>query len=97
MHVLATHLFDASMHVASRVPATPPINLEGPTKVGLHIGWFMLTAANLTMILLLIAVFLFGIFVPFRGNKKVMAKARGEVADTAPATPASTDPGAGAA
>lgn len=83
MHVLATHLLGASMHVAGRSPATPPINLEGPTQIGIHIGWFMLTAANLVMICLLVLVFLFGIFVPYRGNKKIMARAKAEAAGSA--------------
>ena len=97
MHVLATHLFDVSMHVAAARPATPPINLESPTHIWISIGWFKVTAANTVMYGLVLLVFLLGIFIPFRGNKKVMAKARGEVTNEAPPAPASTDPGSGAA
>jgi hypothetical protein len=96
MHVLAAHLSGASMHVAERSPATPPINLEGPTQVGIHIGWFMLTTANLVMICLIILVFLFGIFVPYRGNKKIMARAKAEAAGESTTT-SSPDSQAGAA
>jgi len=107
MHVLATHLFDVSMHVAAARPATPPINLENPTHIWISIGWFKVTAANTVMFALVLLVFLFGIFVPFRGNKKVIAAAKAEAAGTseAPAAPTDaavpdatpTDTGAGAA
>ena len=95
MHVLATHLVDASMHVAARFPATPPINLESPTKLWIHIGWFKVTAANTVMFALVLLVFLFGILVPYRGNKKALAAAKAETGSApAPTTPA-TDKGAG--
>jgi hypothetical protein len=75
MHVLATHFLSASMHLASRLPAKPPINLEGPTKLAIHWGWLKITEANLVMFLLVVVVFLVGIFVPYRGNKKALAAA----------------------
>jgi heme/copper-type cytochrome/quinol oxidase subunit 2 len=94
MHVLATHLLDASMHVAGAVPATPPINLESPTKIAIEWGWFKVTAANLVMFALVVLVFLFGILVPYRGNKKIIAAAKGEASKPAVT---GTDSGAGAA
>jgi hypothetical protein len=101
MHVLATHLFDVSMHVAAARPATPPINLENPTHIWISFGWFKVTAANTVMFALVLLIFLFGIFVPYRGNKKIIAAAKAEAAGTS-ATPAAaettpTDNGAGAA
>ena len=36
----------------------------------LHSGWFLLSVANLVVILLMIAVFLLAILVPFPGRKK---------------------------
>jgi hypothetical protein len=91
------------MHVANAVPATPPINLEGPTHVWISFGWFKVTAANTVMFALVLLVFLFGIFVPFRGNKKVIAAAKAQAAGssgsaaTSPATgtPATGTPAAG--
>jgi hypothetical protein len=100
MHVLATHLLNVSMHVAAARPATPPINLESPTHIWISIGWFKVTAANTVMFALVLLVFLFGIFVPYRGNKKIIAAAKAEASGssgTATTTATATDTGAGAA
>ncbi len=82
------------MHVAAGRPATPPINLEGPTKIWISLGWFKVTAANTVMFALVLLVFLFGILVPYWGNKKVITEAKNAAK---PHAGTGTDAGAGSA
>ncbi len=52
---------------------SPLIHLLSPTKLAFEFGWFLMTLANFVVCLLLIAVFLVGIFVRLPGTRRTIA------------------------
>jgi hypothetical protein len=52
----------------------PWVNLDHPTRIVIHWGWYLLTWGNFVIYLLLIAVFILGITLRLPGTKREMAR-----------------------
>jgi hypothetical protein len=63
----------------------PLINLDNPTHIVIHWGWYLLTWGNFVVYLLLAAVFIIGITVRLPGTKRELAAMKRAEAQTAKA------------
>jgi hypothetical protein len=56
--------------VALLLPGLPLTSILGGKPHYVHFGWFVISAANLVVIALMIVVFVLAIVLPFPGNRR---------------------------
>jgi uncharacterized membrane protein YciS (DUF1049 family) len=59
---------------------SPLIHLLTPTQLGFEVGWVLVTAANLVVYVLIVAVFFLGATIRLPGAKRDLARVEAEAA-----------------